>query len=495
MARVSNFEIQHALNIGEKSLLGTRYKLDGYCEETNTAYEYHGCVVHGCPECFSDNREDTYHPLTKQSLKELYALTLKKKAYIKQLGMNYVCIWDHEFQKLKNQNSELKQFIKQLDFIERLDPRDSFSGDVPMRVNSTTKLQNMRKSDFTGLYPWVNKYCQYPVGHPKVITKDFWDIKDYFGIAKVKILPPRGLYHPVLPYRSNGKRKFPLCRTCADTENQNPCTCSEEERELTGTWCTPEIQTAFRLGYPLKKIYEVYNWEETIQYDPKTREEGLFARYINTFLKFKQEASGPPDRINNDMMRYIQQYFEKEGVSLNRENILKNPEMRALAKLCLNSLWGKFGQRLNMRQTEFCEMEANLFFQPFSDPLKQPLNFHVLKNDMIQIEWIYKQDCQPEDNKFNIHLATFTTCWARLKLYSVLEKLDKRVLYYDTDSVIYMSRPGQYDPPLGDYLGELTDELEAGEHIVEFVSGGPKNYGYKINKNKETCKVRGFNLN
>ena len=137
---------------------------------------------------------------------------------------------------------------------------------------------------------------------------------------------------------------------------------------MTGTWCTPEIQTALRLGYTLKKIYEVYHWEETTQYYPKTREGGLFARYINTFLKFKQEASAcppppplPTDWINNeaDMMRYIQQYFEKEGVSLNRERIVKNPGMRALAKLCLNSFWGKFGQRLNMRQTEFFhEMEA-----------------------------------------------------------------------------------------------------------------------------------------
>ena len=38
--RVSNVKIQQALNIGEKSLPGTRNKLDGYCEEptqrTNT---------------------------------------------------------------------------------------------------------------------------------------------------------------------------------------------------------------------------------------------------------------------------------------------------------------------------------------------------------------------------------------------------------------------------------------------------------------------------
>ena len=254
---------------------------------------------------------------------------------------------------------------------------------------------------------------------------------------------------------------------------------------------------ALSLGYTLKKINEVYHWEETTQYDPNTRQGGLFAKYINTFLKFKQEASGPPDwsKTNADMSAYIQQYAHKEGVSLDRKNIVKNPGLRALSELCLKSFWGKFGQRLNVRQTEFFhESQAYLFFQLFTDPVKRPVNFHILTNDMIQIEWIYKRNCQPENNKTNIYLAKFTTCWARLKLYSELQKLNRRVLYYNTDSVIYVNRPGQYDPHLGDYLGELTDELK-GEHIVEFVSGGPNNYAYKTNKNKETCKVRGFTLN
>ena len=65
-ARVDNVTIQHALNVEETSIPGTRYKLDGDCEETNTVYEYHGCVFHGCPVCFSDNCKDTNHQLTKQ---------------------------------------------------------------------------------------------------------------------------------------------------------------------------------------------------------------------------------------------------------------------------------------------------------------------------------------------------------------------------------------------------------------------------------------------
>ena len=85
-------------------------------------------MIDGCPDCFWDNREDTYYPLTKQSLTELYALTMKKKAYLENLGIKYVCIWDHEFQKLKNQNVELKQLIKHLDLMDRLDPREGFFG-------------------------------------------------------------------------------------------------------------------------------------------------------------------------------------------------------------------------------------------------------------------------------------------------------------------------------------------------------------------------------
>ena len=263
----------------------------------------------------------------------------------------------------------------------------------------------------------------------------------------------------------------------------------------TGAWCSPELRTAIRLGYKVHKIYEVYHWEKTTRYDPENKEGGLFANYINTFLKYKQEASGPPDWIQtpDDTQKYIDQYFEKEGVRLVGEKIEKNPGLRALAKLCLNSFWGKFGQRLNLKQSLFFhETEVNAFFRVLSEPNKEVQNFHIVANDTIQVEWIYKKDCQPEDNKTNIYLASLTTCLARLKLYSVLEQLDRKVLYYDTDSVIYVSSPGEYDSPLGDYLGELTNELGHGEHIVEFVSGGPKNYAYKTNRGDETCKVRGF---
>jgi len=93
----------------------------------------------------------------------------------------------------------------------------------------------------------------------------------------------------------------------------------------------------------------------------------------------------------------------------------------------------------------------------------------------------------------NIFVASFTTCWARDRLNKAIQLLGERVLYFDTDSVIYLEELGQPNPPLGDYLGEFTSELEADDYIEEFVSGGPKNYGYK--KGKVECKVCGFRLN
>ena len=64
-----------------------------------------------------------------------------------------------------------------------------------------------------------------------------------------------------------------------------------------------------------------------------------------------------------------------------------------------------------------------------------------------------------------------------------------------TDETIFTSRPGEVVPPLGDYLGELTNELDDEDHITTFVSGGPKNYAYQTKNGKTICKVRGFTLN
>lgn len=60
----------------------------------------------------------------------------------------------------------------------------------------------------------------------------------------------------------------------------------------------------------------------------------------------KQEASGFPLECD-----YIRQYKEKVGINFEYDKIQTNPGLRCLAKLCLNSFWGKFCHILSMKQS------------------------------------------------------------------------------------------------------------------------------------------------
>ena len=128
---------------------------------------------------------------------------------------------------------------------------------------------------------------------------------------------------------------FPLCKTCADTLNQNLCTHTDQERAILGTWCHVELMKAIEKGYEILKIHEVWHFP--------THTNELFKEYVNTFLKIKQEASGyPKDCVTDEQKQaYIDEYYEHEGIRLDQENIEYNSGLRSLAKLMLNSLWGK----------------------------------------------------------------------------------------------------------------------------------------------------------
>lgn len=180
------------------------------------------------------------------------------------------------------------------------------------------------------LYPWTNKYCSYPLGHGEIISDNFGPLEQYFGLVKCTVLPPRGLYHPVLPYRSNNKLLFPLCRTCADCLQQEPCEHDDRERAINGTWVSVELMKALEKGYRIVSIDQVWHF-------PNKSDE-LFRLYIDTFLKIKQESSGYPAwcQSNEEKNRYIDDYFENEGILLDRHKIVKNPGLRAMAKLMLN---------------------------------------------------------------------------------------------------------------------------------------------------------------
>ena len=125
--------IKHVRNGGEKRV--APYSLDGYCEETNTAYEFQGCFWHGCPECFKDR--DTMNPISQRTMEELYMNTKKKLKFLKDQGFRVVEKWGCELNKELEDDEEMKQFFDQNKIIDPLQPRDAFYGG---RTNATKLL-------------------------------------------------------------------------------------------------------------------------------------------------------------------------------------------------------------------------------------------------------------------------------------------------------------------------------------------------------------------
>ena len=107
------------------------------------------------------------------------------------------------------------------------------------------------------------------------------------GLIKCKVVPPRGLYHPVLPHsikvESYEKLVFTLCKSCAQTRNQNKCEHSDNERSFIGTWTADEINKAKEKGYKVLKTYEVWHFDKST--------DDLFKGYIRRFMKIKLQSS------------------------------------------------------------------------------------------------------------------------------------------------------------------------------------------------------------
>ena len=157
----------------------------------------------------------------------------------------------------------------------------------------------------------------------------------------------RGLLHPILPYRCNGKLIFPLCRTSAEQENQTTvCHHNDDERSILGCWVSIELDKAIEKVYVVARIDEVWHFPQS--------SDSLFSDYVKTFLQYKQEASGYPEHAVSEVNKraYIDDYFEKENIRLNADKIVVNQARRSNNKLLLNSLCGRFSMRENLPTTE-----------------------------------------------------------------------------------------------------------------------------------------------
>ncbi|CAB4042402.1 Hypothetical predicted protein, partial [Paramuricea clavata] len=131
--------------------------------------------------------------------------------------------------------------------------------------------------------------------------------------------------------------------------------------------------------------------------------------------------------------------------------------------------------------------DPQTYFNYLTSDKVNDLNSRIVSDEMDELHHEYNESFVEPNAKSNVVIAAFTTAYASHKLYKVLDQLQEQVLYYNTDSVIFVSKPGEPEPLLGPYLSQLTNKLKEG-YITTFISDRPKNYCYKISTGKVETK-------
>ena len=89
----TGLSIRHQINGREKRI--GKHRVDGWCSETKTAYQFQGCFFHGC----SCNREEV-NSVNGKTMTELLVETRKTTAYLRHF-VKVVELWECEWKKMR----------------------------------------------------------------------------------------------------------------------------------------------------------------------------------------------------------------------------------------------------------------------------------------------------------------------------------------------------------------------------------------------------------
>jgi len=346
-----------------------------------------------------------------------------------------------------------------------------------------TNTTGLAYVDVVSLYPTAQFYDPVPVGRPKemwYVDNDGnelmpqpdtdWLLNEFFGFAEVSIRPKRYIHHPLLCHFDTTSKRL--------LQSLEPL----DRAVLTSV----ELQTALSEegGYELLRVYRIHHYQRSVD---------VFKSYIRTWLVQKIKASSRPHNVDE----FCAKLREQCGISLTHDDFDPNPSKRSMAKLCLNSLWGKFGQRETQVESDilYTAFDRFKFFRTVASGQNKLINREMIQGKVPLVRY---QKLGESINKKNVAVASFVTANARIRLWKMLNILGQRVVYHDTDSIIYRitGNPDEFVVPTGELLGEWTEETPRLIHA--FVGLAPKTYAYKYidrdGQQVEVVKSKGFSL-
>lgn len=301
---------------------------------------------------------------------------------------------------------------------------------------------NIFAYDVNSLYPAVMKNNVFPINNPVYFSGNIRDIfPDAFGYFYCKVTAPLNLQYPVLQTHVETKDGI---RTLAGL----------------GTFemmlFSPEMDNAIKFGYTFEIL-----WGYTFDRG------NIFNDYVSLLYEMRKTYS-------------------------------KKDPMNLIAKLLLNSLYGKFG--MDDLFSTFDMLDNNLFESIIKNDSVNVLDVIPISDDIKMVESISVKKVDnnlinPENqvHNVNIAIAAAVTAYARMYMANVMfeiEKLGINIYYKDTDSLYT-------DKPIPEHLISSTElglfKLEYKCNNAIFLA--PKVYclsGIDGDSNKFLYKVKGL---
>lgn len=407
--------------------------------------------------------------------------------------------------------------------LEQAYARKAYRGGMTevMKLYCDFKKTNSEGSyaDICSSYPNVMRNNYMPVGAPVWIEDpQLADLPNWFGMIECDVTPPDDMLLPILPERREV--------VVENQENGLQYVSSKLEFNLfpkTKTvWTSPELELAMEHGYKVTKVYSVLHW-------PRKSKE-LFANYVDTFILLKDIGSGPVPPDPNERVRKFRtkiremklapehygtlctqvrkmiaesaEHKDWDMRTVNRNDLaelatvlsaVKNPGLRAMSKLCLNSLYGKFGQQPLKHKTK-AVYTYNDLHKVVSDPSNIVKDLVILTKGkgVGYVKYLpHANDLQYRATGISIpHIAAFVTAYARLDLWKRAYAAGfENVVYMDTDSVVARDDPVRllpYENKLGGW------EQENVSPITRVVALAPKTYCIQFADGTEDCHSKGW---
>ena len=520
-----NSDLRTAFNHPEGQAKVGRYRLDGLCGKT--AFEFNGCLVHyhaaefeKCP-ISKDFSPGHSNPFGVPLLTAHHNWNEKKK-FLRRKGMTVNVKWECEFAEDKKKDPNLIRFLH--NFYDDRSPKERMrlrSGLRGGRVESF-RLRFLQESnphhrlyyiDKNSLYPAMAIEHSYPVGPPECfvgerLAKVTFDPErgGFFcqesgsrleGVIQATVLPPDSMFLPILPVQSGGKLKFGLCRTCLKEMRKGYCNHADAQRELLGTWTTPEIVYAVSCGYKLVKVWELYAYR---------KQEFVFRTFYTRLARMKLESEGFPENVAGCSAKeeaYVNDLNARfPGLGLLKENVSHNQPRRNFAKEVSNCGLGKFSQNDMKSNFKYATCYQDLYRLVFDSPNINVKYANPIHDNLVEVAF------EPKDETLGVHRNTqtviysFVTAYARISMMRDMRKLMQmgaRLYYTDTDSIIFdWPEDGDREAMEREFrMGEKAYgayKYETDSCIVNFVTLGAKNYAFVTLKGSHETKVRGFVL-